>query len=288
MGKRNKKWVLLLLACAMLFVSGQKVRAAGYEDLFDAQFYADANPDLKLIYGNNPAALYQHFIGSGIYEGRLASPMFDVVEYRKTYPDLQAVLGNDYSLYYQHYLNSGVREGRSGCGLFDAWEYANANYDVYRAYGYNPKALYNHFITVGIDEGRKDGMKFNTYCYMALNQDLAKMSIYQSRPALLFRQYVTAGLAEGRKGAKPDSSYAALVCDSKGHYVKEWNIITESDCKKDGLKSGNCEVCGRYIEKKISSDGHTAGKILAKKTIDGKKYIVVRCAVCKKEYLLDD
>lgn len=242
----KKKGVVLLLACVMLIASSLQVSAAGYEDLFDAQYYADANPDLKLIYGNNPTALYQH------------------------------------------YLNSGVIEGRSSCGLFDAWEYANANYDVYRAYGYNPKALYNHFMTTGIDEGRRDGMKFNTYCYMALNQDLARMSIYQSKPALLFRQYMTTGLAEGRKGAKADSSYAALVCDKKGHYVKEWTVITEADCKRDGLKSGKCEVCGRYMEKKISSDGHTAGKILAKKTIDGKKYIVVRCAYCDKEYLLDD
>lgn len=288
MRKWKRRWTALLLICIMLSANGLYVSAAGYEDLFDAQYYADANPDLKLIYGYNPTALYQHFISSGIYEGRPSSPMFDVVEYRKMYPDLQAVLGNDYSLYYQHYLNSGVIEGRSGGGLFDAWEYANAYYDVYRAYGYNPKALYNHFITMGVDEGRTEGMQFNTYCYMALNQDLARMSIYQAKPALLFRQYVTSGLAEGRRGARPDSSYAALVCDNKGHYVREWNIIKEADCKKDGLKSGNCEVCGRYIEKKITSDGHTAGKILAKKTIDGKKYIVVRCAVCRKEYLLDD
>lgn len=286
--KRGKKLFAMLLACALFFAGSVQVSAADYSNLFDAQYYADANPDLKLIYGNNPTELYQHFMNSGIYEGRPASPMFDVIEYQKMYPDLQIVYGNNYALYYQHYLEAGVKEGRSSGGLFDAWEYLTAYPDVYNAFGYNPKALYNHFMTIGITEGRTEGMKFNTYCYMALNQDLARLSVYQKTPALLFRQYVTAGLAEGRKGALSDSSYAALVCDSKGHYVKEWNIIKEEDCKKDGLKTGTCEVCGRYIEKKISAQGHVAGKILAKKTIDGEKYIVVRCRYCDKEYLIKD
>ena len=59
--------------------------------VFDAQYYAAQYPDLKTAYGTDEAKLYQHFIESGIEEGRSASPFFDVAFYMNQ---------NDYNLRY--------------------------------------------------------------------------------------------------------------------------------------------------------------------------------------------
>ena len=51
---------------AVLTISGVSVKADG----FDAAFYAQRYPDVVAVVGNDPAALYQHYVTFGIGEGR--------------------------------------------------------------------------------------------------------------------------------------------------------------------------------------------------------------------------
>lgn len=85
-----------------------------YGPVFDAQYYAKKNPDVRKSYGTDKSKLLQHFIKYGMKEGRLSHPDFNVKKYKKRYKDLQKAFGDDYQKYYMHYLNYGIKEGRKG------------------------------------------------------------------------------------------------------------------------------------------------------------------------------
>lgn len=46
--------------------------------LFDAAYYAQTNPDVVAVFGNDPALLFTHFVTSGINEGRNPSSTLDI------------------------------------------------------------------------------------------------------------------------------------------------------------------------------------------------------------------
>lgn len=278
MRKRMKRLAAFVLACALCLSSTLMASAAEISDLFDADYYAAANPDLRAVFGNNPEALYQHFITAGIYEGREATPIFNAVEYRKTYPSLVAVFGNDYSKYYQHYVNSGIYEGKSSCGLFDAIDYANKNPDLKAIYGYNLKALYNHYMMYGIEEGREGGLLFNKTTYSAVNPDLARA--FNNNGPAMFRHYLQAGMAEGREGVRPSLKYEYICKDKDAHLVKHWNVTKKYTCTKEGKQDGICEICGKHVEITVEPSGHERGKIYSVVTLKGKTYYQCECKVC--------
>lgn len=278
MRKRMKRLAAVVMALTVLVSSSLMVSAAEISDLFDATYYANANPDLMAIYGNNEAALYQHFITVGIYEGREASPLFNVVEYKKTYPTLEAVLGNDYSRYYQHYLTNGIAEGKSSCGLFDAVDYANKNPDLKAAFGYDLKTLYKHYLIQGIDEGRPGGLLFNATTYSAINPDLAR-AFSNSGPAM-FRHYILAGMSEGREGVRPSAKYAYICEDKDAHLVKHWNVERVATCQKEGKQDGICDICGKHVYLTVDKKEHERGKIYSVVTLHGELYFQCECKIC--------
>lgn len=278
MKKRWKRLAALVMACTMLFSGSMAVSAAELSNLFDAQYYADANPDLKAIYGYNEPLLYQHFTTIGIYEGREASPLFNVKEYKKTYPTLEAVLGDDYSRYYQHYLNNGIYEGKSSCGLFDAVDYANKNPDLKAIFGYDLKSLYQHYMTQGIEEGRKGGLLFNGTTYGTINPDLAR-AFSNSAPAM-FRHYIQSGMAEGREGVRPSEKYAYICKEKDAHLVKHWNVTRKATCQKEGKQDGICDICGKHVYLTVEKLEHERGKIYNIVSINGKAYYQCECKIC--------
>lgn len=71
---RSLQIIIMAAAFAVLFDTvhvnaAPKQMADG--NVFDAEFYAAAYPDVKAVFGNNEALLYQHYISFGINEGRL-------------------------------------------------------------------------------------------------------------------------------------------------------------------------------------------------------------------------
>ena len=86
--------------------------AFDYHAVFDATFYATAYPDVAAVVGSDAEALYQHYVTSGMLEGRQPSASFNVQIYMSNYADLQAVYGNNIPAYVQHYILVGMGEGR--------------------------------------------------------------------------------------------------------------------------------------------------------------------------------
>ena len=84
-----------------------------YSSVYNYNYYCTKNPDVKRAYGNDDIAVLQHFIRSGMAEGRQASQEFNVYVYQSRYPDVKAAYGNDLKAYYLHYMRSGKSEGRS-------------------------------------------------------------------------------------------------------------------------------------------------------------------------------
>ncbi len=80
--------------------------------VFDARYYADHNTDLYEAYGYDEEQLLNHFLTSGMKEGRVACDSFNVSVYRENNSDLVNVYGDDLPAYYEHYMSCGHSEGR--------------------------------------------------------------------------------------------------------------------------------------------------------------------------------
>lgn len=87
--------------------------AEQYALIFDPAYYAAANPDVAAALGSDANLLFQHFLTTGMAEGRQGSASFNVYYYAANNPDLVAVFGSDLPAYYKHYITSGFAEGRS-------------------------------------------------------------------------------------------------------------------------------------------------------------------------------
>lgn len=85
------------------------VTAINYAAVYDAAYYAAANPDVAAVYGTDETLLFQHFLTIGMAEGRQGNAAFNVWAYREANPDLAAVLGDNLAQYYIFYcMNNGV------------------------------------------------------------------------------------------------------------------------------------------------------------------------------------
>ena len=125
-----------------------------YWAVYSYEYYIEHHPDVAAAYGNNQAAVFNHFIEYGMVEGRQASPVFDVSYYQANNADLNRKFGDDYSTYYEHFMNYGMREGRQGSAEFDAVSYYNANADLRVAFGNTSTSYYRHYIDYGYKEQR--------------------------------------------------------------------------------------------------------------------------------------
>ena len=62
-------FVIALFAGSINVEAAPKTMADG--NVFDAEFYASAYPDVRAVFGNNEVLLYQHYVMFGAGEGRL-------------------------------------------------------------------------------------------------------------------------------------------------------------------------------------------------------------------------
>ena len=87
-----------------------------YTNVFNAQYYADAWPDLKAAFGYDAQKLFNHFLTHGMKEQRQACRDFNVQKYAARYDDLRkafgALNGNTASKYYKHFCEFGRAENR--------------------------------------------------------------------------------------------------------------------------------------------------------------------------------
>lgn len=109
----------MVLCFCLLWGSGTPVKAAPAtltSLTFDVDYYYNTYPDLQAALGYDYNSLYQHYLTSGLAEGRSGSAEFNCLVYRNNYPDLQAAFGNDYRAYCAHYEAYGKAEGRNAAG----------------------------------------------------------------------------------------------------------------------------------------------------------------------------
>ena len=187
-----------------------------YSEVYDYQYYIDHNADIKRVYGDDDLAVLQHFINSGMVEGRQGKVEFNVRTYKNRYADLRKAYGNNLRKYYLHYIEHGKKEGRTGKGtssvinpitvyngmdyspVYDYYYYINHNGDIKRVYGDDDIAVLRHFINSGMIEGRIASDKFNVYLYKANYPDLQKA--YGNNLKAYYMHYLRNGLNEGRSG----------------------------------------------------------------------------------------
>ena len=96
----------------MLLQSPYTLIGYDYAPVFDPVYYANRYPDLRVAFGDNSQALWDHFVSFGMTELRQASDEFDPVYYKSMYADLQQAYGDDNPMYYFHYVAAGKAEGR--------------------------------------------------------------------------------------------------------------------------------------------------------------------------------
>lgn len=85
-----------------------------YSSVFDAEYYLNRYPDIKVAFGIDYRRAFEHFINNGIAEGRQGCADFDVFSYRAKSEDLRRVYGNNLMSYYRHFVTQGKIEGRDG------------------------------------------------------------------------------------------------------------------------------------------------------------------------------
>lgn len=90
------------------------VNGIDYACVFDASYYASVNPDVVAVFGEDPAALFSHFISFGMAEGRRGSEEFDLSYFIEKNPLLKEKFGSDLIRYYQYYISVGRDSGMQG------------------------------------------------------------------------------------------------------------------------------------------------------------------------------
>lgn len=100
---------------ASLFFPLKGYGAGNSEDfrlVFDADYYYEQNPDLQVAVGQEPEGLFQHFMTTGIWEGRSGNEEFNLKAYVYYNPDLLNSYKTDLAGYCRHYETTGRAEGR--------------------------------------------------------------------------------------------------------------------------------------------------------------------------------
>lgn len=182
------------------FYTGRRIIKANssIEDLtFNSTFYTSHYSDLNRIFGNNEISLGNHFLNSGIGEGRAASQIFDVKYYLNNNADLKAAFGTNYTTAYNHFLTNGYKENRKISPIFDVNYYLNNNPDVRAQLGTDHFAVINHFLVNGMKEGRQGNSAFNLSTYKSNSPDLVQA--FGTNNIAYYNHYLNCGINEERK-----------------------------------------------------------------------------------------
>lgn len=99
--------------------------------VFDPDYYYQQYRDLQGLVGqqygsNSHWLLWDHFVHSGINEGRIAHPNWSIQQYLANYPDLMKAYNDpnwwnhNPTTVLNHWFSNGIKEGRSGAPLTTA------------------------------------------------------------------------------------------------------------------------------------------------------------------------
>lgn len=205
--------------------SGNVYNGIDYSAVYDYTYYISKHADLKQAFGENQYKALEHFVNSGMSEGRQGKDSFNVYAYMNRYADLKNAFGNNLKSYYMHYINNGIKEGRDGSGeniggsdptppsgsapvyngvdysaVYDYNYYLTKYADLKKAFNSNKDAALQHFVTTGMSEGRQGKSSFNVHAYMNRYEDLR--NVFGNNLKSYYMHYITNGVKEGRDGSE--------------------------------------------------------------------------------------
>ena len=212
-----------ILICGVMFsmlkmdaFAAPKVMSDG--GIFDPQYYADTNPDVKAAYGYNEYLLYMHYKNFGRSEGRLPyAPGTEAAAVTAVQPVMPAVTAT---------VSYGLSADPAQVKGFDAAYYAANNPDVVMIMGSDPAVLYRHYLNYGMKEGRKANSSGTNVGNLPLQQVSDKAAQIQAKKNAAEAAAAQAAAMQAVAAGKQPSSYsretypqAAAVLDAVG-----WNL----------------------------------------------------------------
>lgn len=85
-------------------------RLSYYQDVFDAEYYAEAYPEVVQQVGSDSIDLLYYFLDTGITQGHQACPDFSIIEYQLERTDLYPQYGSDLEKYFMNYIGTSERK----------------------------------------------------------------------------------------------------------------------------------------------------------------------------------
>ncbi|MBR4308215.1 MAG: hypothetical protein IKT58_01335, partial [Oscillospiraceae bacterium] len=246
--------------------------------VFNAEYYANAYPELKAAYGTDETLLYNHFVNYGLEEGRCASLYFDVRFYMNNNGEqLREHCHGDYNVAFTHFLNyvSNTTERQNNpkilSATFDCAYYGSAYADTKTLT--TELALLQHFATVGEAEGRLASQGFMSANGLTYHKKSTRV--------------VTEGTCSNPGSIKYTCSDCGYTCTkvqvSTDHSYTE--TVTEPTCTEDGYTTYTCTACGdSYVEPGATATGHSYTETVTGSTCTEDGYITYTCTVCGHSY----
>lgn len=221
-----------------------------YSSIYNKDYYLNKYSDLQTVFGNNPAALIQHFVINGMNEGRQATATFEVNFYKSANSDLSLAFGSDLKSYYLHFMKYGYDEGRKSTSnnlsytsiykgtdysaIYNKDYYLNTYPDLKAAFGNNTTRAIEHFLNNGIYEGRQACSNFNIASYISSQRDLR--SAFLTNIKAYYIHYINHGFFEGRKavGSATVIDFSAIYngVDYSSIYNKDYYLSHNSDLQR--------------------------------------------------------
>jgi|GEM_PF-879611 len=157
-------------------------------NIFNADFYRAANPDLVTAGLTTDTQVFSHFQTYGLTEGRAFSALVNLDFYRSSNADLS---GFNNKQLFDHLQNFGVRENRHFSPFVNLDLYRQANSDLS---SFSSEQAFEHLQTYGLNEGRQFSEFVDLKFYRQANSDLSKFNNVQA-----LQHLETYGLNEGRQ-----------------------------------------------------------------------------------------
>lgn len=233
-------------------------------ELFDANYYLTANPDLGNVGINTADKLYRHFQTAGLEEGRPFSPFADINYYRLKNPDLVRARLTTNSQLYNHLKEYGIREGRSFSPLTDIDFYLRKNPDLAQVFQGDRERALEHLQTIGLDEQRLFSQLIDLNFYIAANPDV-EQALGGNRRQIL-QHLLNSGIAEGRRylagdigllrgsqaiGTDPISRPVVTSIDSEDYYKFSLDTLSDISLNVEGTSA----VANISLIKDVNNNG---------------------------------
>ncbi|MDB9527894.1 FG-GAP-like repeat-containing protein [Oscillatoria sp. CS-180] len=168
--------------------------------LFDETYYLSQHGDIAIAVEQGVfSSGFEHFVLSGVAEGRSPSSYYDEAIYFANNTDVAAAVNNGtITSGLIHYLTTGHIENRTASALFNPQDYLLNNGDVQAAVEAGAfDSAFDHFIEAGAEEGRVSPLLFEEAFYLSQNPDVAA-AVDAGSFASGFEHYVSIGQGEGR------------------------------------------------------------------------------------------